>query len=133
MSKADLNESVHTNARQLVADDITVAKKRIEQLEEALAALEDKTNYRRTLKFRIRLESMWANEGEKNHEITGSGLLATLIERAEREFMAKNNGRGDVQAYYHIWLLVLIEDTGIEIPIPENIWKSYKLRERTKK
>ena len=64
-------------------------------------------------KYLVKLDSLWANEGEKSIERDYSGPLEDAIITAEKEFKELNR-RGDVQARYFV--RVYVGEALIEVP-----------------
>ena len=72
------------------------------------------------LTFRVNLHSLWS-EGEKDVNVTGTGDLAKIIQRAENKFK-KVNHRSDVQASYRIYVVFR---RSVAMFLPEKLWKKY--------
>tara|TARA_Y100000310_G_C20347350_1_gene652620 strand:- start:19 stop:390 length:372 start_codon:yes stop_codon:yes gene_type:complete len=74
-----------------------------------------------TADYRVKLNSLWVNEGEKPVNVEYSGNLQDAIAAAEAEFKEVNQ-RSDVQANYSVFLC-LSEN---ELPIPQKYWEMFQ-------
>lgn len=86
-------------------------------------ALKDlqKTNLRKAY-YIVRLNSLWANEGEKSIiTTTYGGSLEKTIKDAEQEFKKINN-RSDVQAVCSVQIRI---GSSVYV-VPQKFWDSYK-------
>lgn len=126
MNKSELNKKAYRLAQEGLGEPIKQAEKKLITLQKAAGVLVGERRPARSLKFTIRLNSLWRNEGEHSHEITARGQLVSLIKRAEDEYMHMNR-RSDVQADYSVSLVVQIgKDDAVFIPLPETFWSMYK-------
>ena len=74
------------------------------------------------LTFKVELISNWAHEGEKSVVLTGSKSIGKILESAVQEFHRINN-RKDFQFR---WSVKVILPSGVEVPIPEEVWVGIK-------
>lgn len=90
----------------------------IKQQRKSLRALEkiDLDNARYT----VALNSLWANEGEKNLKLSRRGTLEDAIKIAEKKFKKLNN-RSDVQAQYFVTLKI----GDVPYWVPREYWEKY--------
>lgn len=56
------------------------------------------------LSFRVDLDSLWSDHGEKNTTTRGRGSLEKVLARAIRQFKKANN-RSDVQATCNVYVM----------------------------
>lgn len=102
---------------QNLESDLSRAKEVLERLRGFSA--------KRPLQYKVKLVSMWEQEGEQSITHKHKGKLDTAIQAAERAF-AMANQRSDFQARYFVWLVLTeARKPPVEILLPDVVWRKY--------
>ena len=73
------------------------------------------------LTYRVKLISLWAQEGEKSAEVEGTKPLKEIFDEVIKEFL-KINSRSDVQASYVVKAVVGSQ----ALPVDKKYWQEYE-------
>ena len=81
------------------------------------------------LTYTIKLNSLWASEGEESHTLTARGRLKELVDRANMEFM-RINQRSDVQAELSVYVVLSdgSRDGVVRVPLPRELYKKFEFK-----
>lgn len=74
-------------------------------------------------RYRVELQSLWEDHGEKSIQFNYHGSIDEAIKKAEHDYK-ETNKRSDIQAKYSV--AILLGD--MYVPIPETFWRQYKSR-----
>lgn len=80
-----------------------------------------------TYTIRVRIDSLWADRGEKSVTMEGGGTVKEVMKEAIEKFK-KINERSDVQGAYDVRVIL---PHGTSLSLPEKLWRRYKYKHKT--
>jgi hypothetical protein len=111
-------KSLKVTLRQNLTADIAALEQRLANTKAALAALDGIETKKAT--YVVRVNSYWADHGEKSTETRFTGTLKDAMAQAERDFM-KANSRSDVQGGYYVGIAL----GELVVNVPDDFYKEF--------